>query len=459
MTQRSPKVPVREDESPQTQRRSAVASPAIGTLPSAILSLQRQVGNRTATAVLQRWMEPKGDVVPRLDYIPVGGKQTPGLLWEENNKPPRYVYRYKDSTDQWWESDGKTNFKKIDPPAPEKPVATSATAKKRAKKKKVKESTIHWYDATEKSWKIGDNPTTYRQARPAERPELADFGEHGYEDAATVPVLVKMKYRPRPQSKPSKKNRSPELRALDRTARVMSGALEPEVSSPHLAAAIVNGELVVAGNTGDRNVRGAEKLKADELLDNSLDASQRMHGQGRSARDARKLRAIGSGDYQAHHTESADALDEIAGALTLQTKWQNVGIGGKGANHGELTVLGQMYEDMQKNPNTTGTTVVIPLGGLKLACQACWWSIGIFNDVLAEPLGYRVKVSGTHHGLFTGWKMPKYLADNPQAKAAFEGKLPKGWKLNGIRLDHTGPEEQPGNQEPDDSESEWEEVD
>ena len=239
----------------------------------------------------------------------------------------------------------------------------------------------------------------------------------------------------------------------------MSGALEPEVSSPHLAAAIVNGELVVAGNTGDRNVRGAEKLKADELLDNSLDASQRMHGQGRSARDARKLRAIGSGDYQAHHTESADALDEIAGALTLQTKWQNVGIGGKGANHGELTVLGQMYEDMQTNPNTTGTTVVIPLGGLKLACQACWWSIGIFNDVLAEPLGYRVKVSGTHHGLFTGWKMPKYLADNPQAKAAFEGKLPKSWKLNGIRLDHTGPEVQPGNQEPDDSESEWEEVD
>ena len=89
MTQRSPKVPVREDESPQTRRRSAVASPAIGTLPSAIFSLQRQVGNRTATAVLQRWMEPKGDVVPRLDYIPVGGKQTPGLLWEENNKPPR----------------------------------------------------------------------------------------------------------------------------------------------------------------------------------------------------------------------------------------------------------------------------------------------------------------------------------------------------------------------------------
>ena len=88
--------------------------------------------------MLQRWMEPKGDVVPRLDYIPVGGKQTPGLQWEENNKPPRYIYRYKDSTDQWWESDGKTNFKKIDPPAAEKPVATSTTAKKRAKKKRVR---------------------------------------------------------------------------------------------------------------------------------------------------------------------------------------------------------------------------------------------------------------------------------------------------------------------------------
>ena len=42
---------------------------------------------------------------------------------------------------------------------------------------------------------------------------------------------------------------------------------------------------------------------------------------------------------------------------------------------------------------------------------------------------------------------------------SFEAKLPTGWHLNGIRLDLSGPEEKPGHQEPEFSDSEWEEVD
>jgi hypothetical protein len=275
-------------------------------------------------------------------------------------------------------------------------------------------------------------------------------------------VYLKAKFRPKATSGTSKANRPPDVRALDRTARVLYGDLG-EGSSPHLAAAVVGGQLEIAGNTGNRRVTQEQQAEADERLTKALDPTKGPGG-GRSARDVRKLRALASGDYQAHHAEFAGSLAGTAEALKLRAHWSNVGVTGAGAEHGEMTVLGRLLVDLRNSPPPLVQPMVVPLGGVKLACKACKWALEAFNSHLAGPLGYQVKVSGTHGGLFAGWKAPAYLWSVPAARSELEGRPRNGWKFS-----DSGELLPPGggggivrpykDQDPDDSDSDWEEVD
>lgn len=424
-------------------------------VPALLLALQRQAGNRAVAMAVQRWYEPKpGSPTPRSGCPPVSPKQTDGLRWDDNGKEPRNAYRFVDDSGQGWESPGtKQPFAKSD--------WNQHVEKKDEAGEKKKREKSWWFDVTEGKWRDKIVPETYRAALAAERPStLEGLGRRGYDSADQVPVYVKMRYRPKPDSHKSTKTRTAELRTLDRAARVLAGALVPEVSSPHLATLPIGGSLQIAGNTGTRHVRSEEAAHAEELLAAARDPGKPLPTGRRSRKDALKLRALATGDYQAHHKKESASLGGLAATLQLPARWRNVGVSGGPAEHGELTLLGSLLEDMRAHRRDPGAPVIVYLGGVKLACQACWWALGAFNEHLARPLGYRVKASGTHLGLFPGWRMPDYLWNIPEAKAGLARNLPGGWSFdkNGVLSEDKPGPEQKNYQDPEESGSDWEEV-
>ncbi|MEA2972625.1 MAG: hypothetical protein QOG82_1083 [Actinomycetota bacterium] len=448
---------IRGNRAAQARRPPALNLPSTASkpasLPAQFLELQQLVGNRAVTLAIQRWYEPKG-AMPRSACLPVSGKQTAGLRWEQNRKAPTEVYRFVDGNGQGWESPGTTKqFAKSD-----WNLTVGGTEAKGSEGNE--EKNIQWYDATAplKRWRQEVLPD-YRTARPDERP-VSFRNLHGYSSAAAVPVYVKMKFRRKTGPSPLKADRAADLRALDRLARVLSGEL-PADSSPHLATAVLGGELAVAGNTGKRSVTEADRDEANERLAAALDLNRKLPS-GRSDKDARKLRALASGDYAAHHAVLAQPLGQVADAMQLPARWGNVGAAGGAAEHGEMTVLEALWTDMQAHPGNLQQPITVNLGGLKLACKACWLALNAFNTRLAGPIGYRVVVSGTHRRLFPGWKAPNYLWNNAHIQADLRAKVPKGWLFDaqGTLGRGDGSSDPKGNksQDPEESDSDWEEI-
>ncbi|MFI5937034.1 hypothetical protein [Actinoplanes sp. NPDC051494] len=261
--------------------------------------------------------------------------------------------------------------------------------------------------------------------------------------AGTETESTEKRYKQTTSSGPG--TRPADLRALDRLARVLYAALNPGKSTPHLATIVDDGILHVAGNTAKRSVNQEEQSKAIALLKQVADDAvrtvpDRFKGDvNRWNKDFAKVRALATGDYAAVHSEiagMAESLDVIARAMGTLTKdsWPNVekNRGPKGpAEHGELTLLGQIHEKNKDRPETSGGSLEeIKIGGVKLACGACQLAYDAYNQEFAEKRGYKVVASGTHEGFFPGWKAPKYLWDIPAVRARLMAGLPStAWSL------------------------------
>jgi hypothetical protein len=415
----------------------------VGGVPAAA---DRLVGTLTERPLyrLRRWYraEPPPRPQPDHQYPPRGKKQPTGIRWDEvkDDKVHRDVHRFVDSDNRGWEA----------------PDATSRPFAQTDWHRAAEKAQAWWYDATASRWKQGEPPATHRKALAEERPALTT-DLHGYPSAAAVPVYVKAKYRQKAGTKTKNDRRGPGLRALDRAARVLMQGM-PETGTPHLATATDGGKLRVAGNTGARHVTVSQSEQGSVNLAKALDTSERLAPSGRAAKDARKLRALQSGDYRAHHAKDEGQLTELSTALKSPPVWSNVGLSRGSAEHGEMTVLADVHKDLTAHPNTTGTKIVKPLGGVKLACGACALAFQAYNKFIAAPLGYTVKVSGTHGGFYVGWRCPDVIWNDAAALKYVREGLPEDAYLDpgGVLLGVT--DSTSGYHDPEDSDSEWEEV-
>ena len=398
---------------------------------------------------VQRWYQlaetSAGVPNPRLGP---NGNQVTTLRWFENNKPPKGAYRFELDGEEWQSPGGKTAFTKITGSKEEvdaKPEATS------------------WYDITKGAWAKGQPPDNYRKALDAERPrEVTGLKRHGFGSVSEVPMFKKMRFRPKSGSKKSKRPAS--ARARDRVAREMLRAL-PETSTPHLAVAMTDDRLVVAGNTGPRHVTPAQQEAADERLAAALDPQKDPASTyPRQKKDIRKLRALGTGDYAAHHAQDRADLEKIDTAVRQPAQWRNVrsGDSGKASVHGEMTLLGELVAEMRRNPGDPAKPAYVALGGNLLSCAICWAAVEIVNKMIAAPLGYRVRVSGTHHKIYENWTMPDFIYRDSGVRAALSRELPTGWAfVDGVLKDYSsvgGSAATESGLQPDESDSDWEEV-
>jgi hypothetical protein len=396
---------------------------------------------------LRRWWEPMKQTVAergipsRALPQPVPGKSPKnqdGVRWEDKGGEPRHAYRFVDAQNRGFEAADIA-----------KPFVQNDWHRA------AERAAVWWFDATTSTWQRGEAPADRRTALPEERPADVGTDLHGYASPADVPVYVKARYRPKKDSKKTKRDRGPGLRALDRAARVLMQDM-PSEGTPHLATAAVGGSLVVAGNTGTRNVTGAAATEGTENLGHALDPRKRSHAGRRAAKDATKLRALQSGDYRAKHPDADAELRQVSRALTAPPIWRNVDAPGPAAEHGEMTVLADLHTELAANPNRTGTLIVRKLGGVKLACGACAVAFEAYNRFVAARLGYAVDVSGTHGGFYNGWRVPDVIWNNPAALAHVRARLPG-------RLDNRGvlygiDDSSSGYHDPEESDSEWEEV-
>jgi hypothetical protein len=88
-----------------------------------------------------------------------------------------------------------------------------------------------------------------------------------------------------------------------------------------------------------------------------------------------------------------------------------------------MTVLTELDKELQANPNA-GPLIVRSLGGVKLACGACKLAFEAYNQFIAAPLGYSVKVSGTHGGFYQGWLCPTVIRNHTNALNYVKAGLP-----------------------------------
>lgn len=418
-----------------------------------VLALQRTAGNAAVarllqpptesdtSAAVQRWFEP-GSTTAVLDpkVSPYDnqwtktpeGRRIKNVTWEENNSDPKSVFRFTNDQGHW-QANGWTH--------------------------KFQETGwgLWWYDATHGAWKQGrPSPREYRQARPGERRSLVTV-EHGYTHEAEVPMWVLRRSRRTYLGRVNA--RSVDVRALDRLARVLYLKLDPHWASPHLATADVGGTLYVAGNTGGRNVTNQEADLARQQLRDTLDLTKSLPKSlpRRARRDAIKLRAMVTGDYQAAHLESGTELDRIIAIASAPIVWLNVGVGGEGSLHGEMAILNELYEEFKRKPRNRSMPLLDRhLGGVKLACGPCTYAFEAFNYYVARPLGYRVVFSGGHRGGYPNWKIPTVLEQNDEAVTWFKDQLPKGWTLDEAGILRSDSMAEGVKQRPDDSDSEWE---
>jgi len=394
---------------------------------------------------VRRWWEPvTPGPQPDLKKPPQAKKQTDGLRWNEVPKDPRRAYRAIDTQNKGWEAaDGTAAWVQTDWNLADQRAAA------------------WWYDPVEKKWAKGEPPATHRKVLDDERPAVPPVELNGYAKAADIPMYIKAKYRPKASSKKTKGGRGPGLRALDRTARTLMTGMktgdDAVSTTPHLATGTQGGALHVAGNTGKRFVSKGEQGVADQNLADALDTTKRPPADRRRKKDAIKLRALQSGDYRAHHAKADRGLKDLSTALASKPQWQNVDVSSGDAEHGEMSVLQKIDAELQASPNA-GARIVKDLGGVKLACGACSLAFQAYNTYIARPLGYQIKVSGTHGGFYPGWRVPDVLWANAAAVDFIEAGLPKGSSLTKqgvlIGVDDTSS----GYHDPEESESEWEEV-
>lgn len=440
-----------------TIRRDPAGRPADGVVrpgpaPSALDRRLRRWWRPMKETTAEKGIPSRSLPQPVHTAPPRGRKQVSGVRWEEVPEEPRQAYRFIDADDVGWEAPAhdkpfaRTDWHK----AAEKAVAAQAEAERAA--------ATWWYDGRAKTWHKGVPPANHRQALADERPDLSEERDlHGHATPADVPVFVRARYRPTKGSKETKGRRPPGLRALDRTARLLMQEM-PEEESPHLATATSGGAVLVAGNTGARFVSSASSARADTLLADALDPSEPLPANRRAAKDARKLRALQSGDYRAHHARFDQELKGISDALEQPLRWGNVNASGGSAEHGEMTVLGEVNRNLRANPNRGGQPIVKALGGVKLACGACALAFEAYNQHIAPGLGYVIKVSGTHGGFFDGWRVPDVIWKNKPALAHVRRGLPSGAYLNEQGVLLGVPNSDSSYHDPEESDSEWEEV-
>ncbi|MFJ2955660.1 nucleic acid/nucleotide deaminase domain-containing protein [Streptomyces sp. NPDC087270] len=220
-------------------------------------------------------------------------------------------------------------------------------------------------------------------------------------------------------------------RMLNRVARVMMGAHYADdgglplgrAGTPHLALTVIDGKVHIAGNTG------MSQGKRDAALGRLTEA---LAGPG--GHDEKKLAALLSGGYGKRHAETGDAtahahLDAIKKAVAdpESLTWHNTvkAPGPKQAKvHGEMALLDAVARSMRERPNPRpGELQDWPIGGRKRDCIACHWAHAVFNTHIANALGYRIVTSGSHGGFFPNWRMPAWMVDNAEAKAAMKQKV------------------------------------
>jgi hypothetical protein len=280
------------------------------------------------------------------------------------------------------------------------------------------------------------------------------------------------------------------LRMLDRAARVLKSGEETDAvheQTPHLATAIVDGKLHVAGNSGDRYVSAMDRVGGDKALSMAIKESlprllatkpsqcdaytREQEKRRRERKNAMKLKALMSGDYRKAHPKADSALRAAAAALKIDAEWANVDKSRErvkfSAEHGEMTLLGKVHAELLSKPNPNPEQVIFAdLGGVKKACATCHLAYEAYNEFIAPP-GYQIRYSGTHEGFYTGWLAPQFIADNDKAMAHIRQGVPVAsggvFKLDNknmvkLKPHKTRPGPNPNPEETSESESEWEEA-
>ncbi|WP_163510599.1 hypothetical protein [Fodinicola acaciae] len=449
-----------------------------------LAAVQRTAGNRAAAALVrrvpvQRWLERTADG------------------WQENNRPPVGMYRYTEMVEGEmhgfespaaggpfvmtdWHRDrttvpgpergrspardapagrGEKRRRSPSPPRNEKPKRIRGGSDTEA------EPEPQWYDDRRGRWRTGQpDPRRYRPATPDDRLRNATdmertAAEHGYPDGRRPPVFVRRKFR-RVVTPQAPDPRGPGLRMRDRVGRV--AYVDRRGGTPHLSVVMRPGDdrLTLAGNTGKRHVTTADREAGERQLDDAYGAGP-LPRDRRRRQDYLKLRALKSGDYQATHG-GIPSLGDTRRALTKSSRWLNVDRGGRGqSEHGEMTTIGVLLADLRRRPPAPpGQVEELPVGGVKCSCRACQWAIDAFNAHIGPRYGCRLAVSGTHGLLFPGWKMPDWLRDDRTARdAVVEQARRAGWRFeDGVLVPPRDFRQVDRDQNPADSESEWEEM-
>ncbi|MFI8948794.1 hypothetical protein ACIGO6_20040 [Streptomyces sp. NPDC053750] len=333
-----------------------------------------------------------------------------------------------------------------------------------------------WFNATTGKWQSGKpDLEKMRPAHGGERhllgPKLeAEFADKHYSSVDDVPVFKARMYRRKEAPGRVSASRSPELRMLDRLGRLGMGQIRPG-GTPHLATSVMpNGRLGIAGNTGRNHVTAGERNNVNRELAEVQDESVPAYGERRMDKDLYKVRAAKAGDYF-EGNYNRPQLGAVVNAMG-NPDWSHSRVGDDnggqaGAQHGELTLLGPHIAQWKANPHTGEQPKIVNIGGVKCACAACQWALMAANEFIGKKYGYKVVVSGGHGMLFRNWIMPKWLAEIPDARKYVEGKIKarvpgakfytssSGSLVLSLPKDYR---EADVNQDPAESESEWEPI-
>ncbi|WP_433296789.1 hypothetical protein ACQPZQ_16945 [Pseudonocardia sp. CA-142604] len=308
------------------------------------------------------------------------------------------------------------------------------------------------------------------EVRPVQRvPDRADPGTVRDEsvDAPRAKGAARLpRYR---QKNPNTTSPHPAgLRMTDRIARIVYDAVA-HTNTPHVAASDVAGAgMLLAANSGKRGLsEEAQTAGIDHLLDvGTRGESQLTYGRKSEHQlwDQTKYRALLTGDYQRAHPDHAEELGRIAAAVTQGPRWEDGPEDeANGSVHGEMTLAGEQIESWRRNrwPLGEGKIKEVAMGGVKSACGACQWTIDAVNEHIGKELGYELVASGSHGQLFSGWTLPAWLQGDARDEVMQKAQ-DVGWDWNGDVLVRTGDALELGigsSQQPDYSDSEWEEID
>jgi hypothetical protein len=284
-----------------------------------------------------------------------------------------------------------------------------------------------------------------------------------------------LKYRQNPNEGKGKNDEGEVVRMLDRIARIVLTEKTPlegnKGTTPHLAATLLEGGLVLAGNTGAQTWKASDARQGVKRLVAALqEGAIPARSDKKREIDVTKLRALMSGDYQKLYKDPE--LDVLAQALRVitanpeGTQLRNIDTKAKGAEHGEMTLLGERLAQEVKGRQLRDDTqpeVTIRIGGVRKPCGACDWVFKAFNKHIWPNYGIKVESAETHGLLFEGWAIPDWLLKGtfPGAKEAVD-EIHKSAGTEGVQFDGKGllqvsKYQGHSQQFPSGSNSEWEE--